>query len=112
VAGILAPRPPPDPSRPLQLGPRHPPDPQRPLSEWREEGKKIGPNYSLVNLRAFWLGGVSACHGRGGLCGCFTFGARRGGSVVLCGTFHLLTGPFLPAPLGEVGKIFPQPSRR
>jgi MFS superfamily sulfate permease-like transporter len=71
--------------------------------------KKIGLTYSLVNLLAPLLGGVPACHGCGGLCGHYAFGARTGGSVVLYGAFYLLTGLFLSSPLQEVVKIFPQP---
>ncbi len=71
--------------------------------------RKIGLTYAAVNLVAPFLGGVPACHGSGGLCGHYAFGARTGGSVVLYGAFYLVTGLFLSAPLGEVVKIFPQP---
>lgn len=71
--------------------------------------RKIGLTYAAVNLAAPFLGGVPACHGCGGLCGHYAFGARTGGSVVLYGTFYLVTGLFLSSPLGEVVKIFPQP---
>lgn len=71
--------------------------------------RKIGLTYAAVNLVAPFLGGVPACHGCGGLCGHYAFGARTGGSVVLYGAFYLVTGLFLSSPLGEVVKIFPQP---
>lgn len=71
--------------------------------------KKIGLTYAAVNLVAPFLGGVPACHGCGGLCGHYAFGARTGGSVVLYGAFYLFTGLFLSSPLDEVVKLFPQP---
>lgn len=71
--------------------------------------RKIGMTYSLVNLVAPFFGGIPVCHGCGGLAGHYAFGARTGGSVVIYGTFYILTGLFLSKPLGEVLKVFPQP---
>lgn len=71
--------------------------------------RKIGLTYAVMNLAAPFLGGIPVCHGCGGLAGHYAFGARTGGSVVIYGTFYVLTGLFLSKPLGEVLKIFPQP---
>lgn len=71
--------------------------------------KKIGLTYAAINLVMPFIGGVPACHGCGGLCGHYGFGARTGGSVVIYGAFYLVTGLFLFTPLAEVVKIFPQP---
>lgn len=71
--------------------------------------RSIGVTYSLVNLIAPLLGGIPVCHGCGGLAGHYAFGARTGGSVVIYGSFYLVTGLFLAPQLHELLGLFPQP---
>ncbi len=69
--------------------------------------KKIGLTYSLVNLVSPFFSGVPVCHGCGGLAGHYGFGARSGGSVVIYGSFYLLTGLFFSQALAQVMDFFP-----
>ena len=78
--------------------------PDRPVSV-----RRIGLTYSIVNLIAPLLGGIPVCHGCGGLAGHYAFGARTGGSVVIYGSFYLVTGLFLARQLHDVVALFPQP---
>ena len=70
---------------------------------------RIGATYGLVNLVAPLLGGVPACHGCGGLAGHYAFGGRTGGSVVIYGSFYLVTGLLLSGALNQVVEAFPLP---
>jgi len=70
---------------------------------------RIGATYGLINLVAPLLGGVPACHGCGGLAGHYAFGGRTGGSVVIYGSFYLVTGLLLSGALEQVVEAFPLP---
>lgn len=71
--------------------------------------KKIGFTYSVMNLIAPFFSGVPACHGCGGLAGHYGLGARTGGSVVIYGSFYLITGLFFSDSLSEILHFFPTP---
>jgi len=69
--------------------------------------RQIGFTYSIVNLIVPFFSGVPLCHGSGGLAGHYGFGARTGGSVIIYGSFYLLTGLFFAHALGAVLEFFP-----
>lgn len=71
--------------------------------------KKISLTYGLMNLTVPFLSGVPVCHGAGGLAGHYRFGARTGGSVILCGLTYVILGMFFSSVIVEVVKIFPFP---
>ena len=71
--------------------------------------RKIGLTYATMNIVQPFLGGVPTCHGAGGMVGHYTFGARTGGSVILSGSFYLLTGLLFSRGFGEVIQVFPLP---
>jgi len=71
--------------------------------------KKIGLTYGVANVIAPFFSGVPLCHGSGGLAGHYGFGARTGGSVIIYGSFYLLTGLFFSHALTQVMAFFPTP---
>jgi hypothetical protein len=54
--------------------------------------RKIALTYSLMNIISPLIGGIPVCHGSGGMAGHYTFGARTGGSVFICGSLFLTIG--------------------
>ena len=71
--------------------------------------KKIGLTYGVANVIAPFFSGVPLCHGSGGLAGHYGFGARTGGSVIIYGSFYLITGLFFSHALAQVMAFFPTP---
>ena len=71
--------------------------------------KKIGLSYGIANLISPIFSGIPVCHGSGGLAGHYGFGARTGGSVIIYGTFYLLTGLFFAHALAKITAFFPPP---
>lgn len=71
--------------------------------------KKIALTYGVANVIAPFFSGVPLCHGSGGLAGHYGFGARTGGSVIIYGSFYLLTGLFFSHALTQVMEFFPTP---
>jgi len=63
--------------------------PDRPVSE-----NKVAISKGIMNLLSPIIGGIPVCHGAGGMASHVRFGARTGGSVVILGSFLLLTGLF------------------
>lgn len=78
--------------------------PERPVSL-----RGIGRSYGLINLLSPWFGGIPMCHGCGGLAGYYALGARTGGSVIIYGTFYLVTGLFFSGAFQEALRVFPSP---
>lgn len=78
--------------------------PERPIKL-----KKISWTYSLMNLVNPFFGGVPTCHGSGGMVGHYNLGARTGGSVLIYGTFYVVTGLFLGGAVHTIVQIFPLP---
>lgn len=71
--------------------------------------KKIALTYSFMNIVSPLLGGVPVCHGSGGMAGHYTFGARTGGSVMICGMLFLAAGLALGGSGGAMMMLFPKP---
>jgi len=78
--------------------------PTRPVSF-----RKIGLTYSLANIFTALFGGVPVCHGCGGLAGHYAFGARTGGSVIIYGSFYVLSGLMGGTVLARIIHNFPLP---
>lgn len=72
--------------------------------------KKIGITYSLMNLINPFLSGIPTCHGAGGITGHYAFGARTGGSLMIYGSFYLITGIFFSKGFNNLVQIFPLPT--
>jgi hypothetical protein len=68
---------------------------------------KIGLTYAAMNLIASPIGGIPVCHGSGGMAGHYTFGGRTGGSVVLYGTFFIVSGLLLSGNPESFARLFP-----
>ena len=71
--------------------------------------ENIATTYGIMNVVAPFFGGIPVCHGCGGLAGHYRFGARIGGSVVICGSIFLVVGLFFSSVVTEVLAIFPFP---
>ena len=71
--------------------------------------RRIGLTYSAMNLISPFFSGVPVCHGCGGLAGYYAFGARTGGSVVICGSMYLVVGLLMSRVLDGVTDVFPLP---
>ena len=70
---------------------------------------KIGITYGVANILAALFGGIPVCHGCGGLCGHYAFGARTGGSVILYGAMYLVLGLLLGDAVDTVVAAYPRP---
>lgn len=71
--------------------------------------KKIGLTYSALNLIAPFVSGIPVCHGCGGVCGYWAFGARTGTAVIINGLMYALIGLFFSKAFADITQIFPQP---
>ena len=71
---------------------------------------RIALTYALMNLLAPLTGGVPVCHGAGGVAGHHAFGARTGGSVILCGSAFLAVGLFASDGFGRLVELLPLPT--
>lgn len=71
--------------------------------------RQISFTYSAMNLLNPFGSGVPTCHGSGGMAGHYAFGARTGGSVILCGMFYLVLGLFFSRGFDKVIHVFPMP---
>ena len=67
-------------------------------------------SYAVMNLLAPFGGGVPVCHGAGGIAGHHAFGARTGGSVLLCGSAFMLSGLFLGDSFCQLVRLIPLPT--
>jgi hypothetical protein len=76
----------------------------------RVTASAIALTYALMNLLAPLTGGVPVCHGAGGVAGHYAFGARTGGSVILCGSVFVLVGLLASDGFGQLVQILPLPT--
>jgi len=65
-----------------------------------EEGKRVTYrslciSMALSNLMSFFLGGMTMCHGDGGLASCYRFSARTAGSNLIIGAIFILLALFI-----------------
>ncbi|MCU7551121.1 putative sulfate/molybdate transporter [Chitinophagaceae bacterium LB-8] len=70
---------------------------------------KISMTYSLMNIINPFFCGIPTCHGSGGMAGHYIFGARTAGSIVIYGSFFLITGLFFSDNFQIIVKLFPLP---
>ena len=77
--------------------------PSRPVSE-----KKLALNMGIMNITLPFFGGMSMCHGAGGLAGQYYFGARTGGTNIMEGIIEISLGLFLAGSIGTLFAIFPK----
>jgi len=70
---------------------------------------RLGATYGFMNVAAPFVGGIPVCHGSGGMAGHYAFGGRTGGSVVIYGSFFLVTGILFSAAFAEIINLFPLP---
>jgi hypothetical protein len=68
---------------------------------------RIGLTYAAMNLTAPALGGIPVCHGSGGMAGHYTFGGRTGGSVIIYGSFFILSSLALSGDASVFARLFP-----
>ncbi len=71
--------------------------------------RKIAFTYSIMNILSPLIGGIPVCHGSGGIAGHYAFGARTGGSVIICGSIMLAVGLIFGTQGGAFIAIFPKP---
>ncbi len=69
--------------------------------------KKLSLNHGLINLFAPFFGGMSMCHGAGGLAGQYYFGARTGGANIIEGIIEISLGFFLASSIAGIFAAFP-----
>ena len=67
-------------------------------------------SYALMNFLVPVTGGVPVCHGAGGVAGHHAFGARTGGSVILCGSVFVLVGLLASDGFGRLVQLLPLPT--
>jgi predicted benzoate:H+ symporter BenE len=77
--------------------------PHRPVSE-----KKLALNMGVMNIVLPFFGGMSMCHGAGGLAGQYYFGARTGGTNIMEGIIEISLGLFLAGSIGTLFALFPK----
>jgi MFS superfamily sulfate permease-like transporter len=77
--------------------------PDRPTIE-----KKVALSQGLMNLIAPFFGGVSMCHGVGGMSGHVRFGAQTGGALVIIGSILLTMALFFSSSINIILQIFPE----
>ncbi len=73
----------------------------------RAEPRKVAISVGLMNLIAFWFGGMPMCHGAGGLAGQYRFGARTNGSILFLGTVKIILAVLFGASLMALCQAFP-----
>ena len=71
--------------------------------------RKISLTYALINIVKPFFSGIPVCHGSGGMMGHYTFGARTGGAVIICGSLYLVLGLFCSPGFGQFIQLFPKP---
>lgn len=73
----------------------------------RAEPRKVAISVGMMNLVAFWFGGMPLCHGAGGLAGQYRFGARTNGSILFLGAVKMALAVLFGASLMAVCQAFP-----
>ncbi|NIO27741.1 MAG: hypothetical protein GTO29_04205 [Candidatus Latescibacteria bacterium] len=76
--------------------------PDRQVSE-----RKLSLSHGLMNLISPFFGGMSMCHGAGGLAGQYFFGARTGGTNIIEGIMEISLGFFLASSIAGIMMAFP-----
>jgi MFS superfamily sulfate permease-like transporter len=76
--------------------------PDKPVKE-----RWLSLNMGIMNMIAPFFGGISVCHGAGGLAGQYYFGARTGGAKIMEGVIEVSIGLFLATSIAKVLTIFP-----
>jgi MFS superfamily sulfate permease-like transporter len=76
--------------------------PDKPVKE-----RWLSLNMGIMNLIVPFFGGISVCHGAGGLAGQYYFGARTGGAKIMEGVIEVSIGLFLATSIAKVLTIFP-----
>ncbi|MBA7673799.1 hypothetical protein ES703_82003 [subsurface metagenome] len=61
----------------------------------------------IMNLIFPFFGGMSLCHGAGGLAGQYYFGARTGGTNIIERVIEISLGLFLASSVADMFSIFP-----
>ncbi len=69
--------------------------------------RKVAISVGLMNLVAFWFGGMPMCHGAGGLAGQYRFGARTNGSILFLGAAKMAIAVLLGGTLMAFCRVFP-----
>jgi len=77
--------------------------PDRTVSE-----KKLALSHGVMNIISPFFGGMSMCHGAGGLAGQYYFGARTGGTNIIEGVIEISLGLFLAASVAALFALFPE----
>ena len=70
--------------------------------------KKLALNHGLMNIISPFFGGMSMCHGAGGLAGQYYFGARTGGTNIMEGIIEISLGLFLAGSIATLFALFPE----
>jgi MFS superfamily sulfate permease-like transporter len=78
--------------------------PDKPVKEQR-----LMLNMGFMNVIPAFFGGMSMCHGAGGLAGQYYFGARTGGTNIIEGLIEIGLGLFLGKSIGHLLAAFPMP---
>lgn len=68
--------------------------------------KTIAIDHGVMNLFSTAIGGMSLCHGAGGMAGHVRFGARTGGALVILGVIVLVLGLFFSDSVVTIFKFF------
>ncbi len=69
--------------------------------------KSVAVSVGTMNLIAAWFGGMPMCHGAGGMCGQYRFGARTNGSILFLGGIKILVAILFGATLMSLCRVFP-----
>ena len=77
--------------------------PNKPVPE-----KKLALNMGIMNVVVPFFGGMSMCHGAGGLAGQYYFGARTGGTNIIEGIIEISLGLFLAGSIATLFALFPK----
>lgn len=76
--------------------------PDRQVSE-----RRVATTMGLMNILSPLVGGVTMCHGAGGMAGHVRFGARTGGALVILGAILLFLGLFMADSVELIFALFP-----
>jgi len=71
--------------------------------------RSLAANHAAMNLASPLFGGMSMCHGVGGLAGQHYYGARTGGTNIIEGLIEISLGIFLAAGIATIFSEFPRP---
>lgn len=69
--------------------------------------RRVAVSVGMMNLVAFWFGGMPMCHGAGGLAGQYRFGARTNGSILFLGVVKMVLAVVFGASLMGLCHAFP-----